>query len=248
MASDSFACEWGVAPDRFALEGDRVDLWKIALDKSDLEVCLLYRDLGRDEVARADRFHFDRDRRRFIAAHGQLRRILARYIEVPAREIEFSQRSNGKPFVNAKHGGERLDFNLSHSGELALVAIAAGREVGVDVERVRALDDADDLAARYFTSRENARLRSLPSHERIEGFFRCWTLKEAFIKATGEGLARPLDSIDIDMDQACGSRLLIVNEQQEAIGWALLSLTPEPGYVGAVAVEGDCWIMRCWFD
>jgi 4'-phosphopantetheinyl transferase len=238
--------EWSSPPDALTLPPDQVHLWKVPLDQPERALRSLKHTLASDERLRAERFHFDRDRRRFIAAHGQLRMILGRYTGIDPHELEFSYGLNGKPFF-ASPPESTLRFNLSHSGELALVAIAHGRDVGVDLEEIRALDDAARIAERFFTRRENAALCALPEAARIEAFFCCWTLKEAYMKATGQGLSRATDSFDVAFARDEPARLLRVEgEPQEEIRWSLMGLTPARGYVGAIAVEGHRWSMECW--
>jgi 4'-phosphopantetheinyl transferase len=206
----------------------------------------LERTLAPDERARADRFHFDRDRRRFIVSRAQLRMILARYVGDDPHALVFSYGSRGKPFL-AHLLEPPLRFNLSHSGELALVAVTSGRHIGVDIEELRSSADVRELAERFFSPQENAALCALPDTVRLEAFFCCWTLKEAYVKATGDGLGRATDSFDVAFGSGKPARLLSVEGNvEEAARWSLLKLSPAPGFVGALAVEGSGWNLMCW--
>ena len=140
-----------------------------------------------------------------------------------------------------------MKFNLSHSGDLALVAITLNRDIGVDLEEIHSFDSAELLAEQFFSPSENATLRALPEAERLKAFFFCWTLKEAYVKATGHGLARATDSFVVAFGRGELARLVSVEgDLEEASRWLLVRLTPAPGYVAALAVEGSGWIKTCW--
>lgn len=190
--------------------------------------------LSEDERARADRFAFDRDRRRFIVARARLRHLLAARLDTTPETIRFSYGARGKPSLR----GSEWRFNVSHCGDLAVFAFCRHREVGVDVESVRPLEDADAIAARFFSPRENAEYRSLQPAHRPRGFFNCWTRKEAFIKATGDGLAHPLDAFDVTLTPDAPARILRVGDRPgTACGWSLECFVPAPGYVAAVVTN-----------
>lgn len=153
---------------------------------------------------------------------------------------------HGKPFL-AQPLRTELKFNLSHSGELALVAVTLNRGIGIDLEEIRYIDFAARLAERFFSRRENAALGALPEAERLAAFYCCWTLKEAYVKATGNGLARATGSFDVVFDRAEPARLLSVEgKSEETSFWSLLRLAPAPGYAGALAVEGSGFTMARW--
>ena len=190
--------------------------------------------LSEDERARADRFAFDRDRRRFIIARAHLRHLLAARLETAPEAIQFSYGARGKPSLRASD----CRFNVSHCGDLAVFAFCRHREIGIDLESVRPLEDADAIAARFFSPRENAEYRSLPAAHRPQGFFNCWTRKEAFIKATGDGLAHPLDAFDVTLTPDAPARILRVGDTPgTACGWSLECFVPAPGYVAAVVTS-----------
>lgn len=190
--------------------------------------------LSEDERARADRFAFDRDRRRFIIARARLRHLLGARLETAAEAIEFSYGTQGKPSLR----GSDWRFNVSHCDDLAVFAFCRHHEVGIDVESVRSLEDADAIAARFFSPRENAEYRSLQPAHRPRGFFNCWTRKEAFIKATGDGLAHPLDAFDVTLTPDAPARIIRVGDPPgTACGWSLQSFIPAPGYAAAVVTH-----------
>jgi len=176
-----------------------------------------------DERQRAARFVFERDRRRFITARARLRQLLGARLGVAPESLQFVYNAHGKPALARPQGARDLRFNLSHCEDVAVYAFADGAEVGIDVEALRVLPDADDVAMRFFSANERAAYQRLSLHERPQGFFNCWTRKEAFIKALGSGLSHPLDSFDSSFIP----------------GWTLRSFVPGPGLVGALAVQAE---------
>lgn len=215
-----------------------VHVWLACLDRSEWASEQLGTLLSSDERARAGRFHFVRDRRRFTAARGLLRMILGRYLGVDPREVEFSYGKHGKPALSRRFGSD-FRFNTSHAGGLALFGLTRSAELGVDLEAIRPLPDAEQLAERFFSVREVAGLRAVPPARRSESFFNCWTRKEAYVKALGSGLAHPLDRFEVSL--APGERARLVNvadDPEEAKRWTFRSLSRVPGFTGAVVVEG----------
>jgi len=195
--------------------------------------------LSPDEQLRASRFHFQRDRDRFIAARGILRVILGRYVAAPPDQLTISYGPRGKPFLAGREGGS-LRFNLSHSHGLALYALVLDRNVGIDVEALRTLRDAEQIAERFFSPLERAEFRSLPQDQKQHGFFFCWTQKEAFIKAVGDGLSLALDRFDVSISPHEAARLLRIDgDPERASHWVMQSLNPAPGFLGALACDGS---------
>ncbi|PYT03886.1 MAG: 4'-phosphopantetheinyl transferase [Acidobacteria bacterium] len=237
--------EWVDRTEPLPLSRDQVHLWKIRLNRAESDILPLKQTLTPDELARAGRFFFERDRRRFTAARGQLRLILGRYLGTRPGDLQFSYGDCGKPFFIQPASGPSIKFNLSHSGERALLGVTLDREIGVDLEQIHSLEDADVIAERFFSPGENARLLAVPREERLQAFFCCWTLKEAYVKATGDGLVRPTQSFDVEF--GCGrARLLHIDgHSQEALRWSLVDLAPERRYVGGLAVEGHGWSLVC---
>jgi 4'-phosphopantetheinyl transferase len=183
------------------------------------------------ERERAAHFHHERDLRRFVVAHGWLRLLLGSYLGVEPREVRFDVCHAGKPVLATS---SRLHFNLGHSAELAVAGFALDHPVGVDVEQLRPVADAEGLAERYFTPGERAALASVPAAERDEAFFSLWTAKEAVVKATGEGLTRALDSIEVQVNGLEAPRLARI-EGDDPTAWTLSRFQPAPGYTGALA-------------
>jgi 4'-phosphopantetheinyl transferase len=223
------------------LRADEVHVWWAALDHPE-DVVRAWRGLlSADEAARADRFHFPRDRGRFIAGRAVLRILLSGYLHCDPAGLRFGYNAHGKP---ALAGAEGLEFNLAHSHGLALYAVTSGRAVGIDVEHIREDLAGAEIAERFFSRAENAVLRDLPAGQRREAFFRCWTRKEAYLKATGRGLSVALDSFDVSLAPTAAPALLAVRDDPgEVKRWCFRNVDPAPGYVGAVAVEGHGWAL-----
>lgn len=247
MVGKTFNVLWDVPPSYLRLGSHEVDVWRIRLDQPDPEVRRLLRTLTPDESDRAARFHYERDRNHFVVARGQLRYILGRYLEMEPAKLRFRYSSYGKPSLSSELTDVALRFNLSHSHGWALLAVAIGREVGVDIEHVRPEVAGERIAERFFSIREIKVLRALPVHLQAEAFFNCWTRKEAYIKARGEGLSFPLDKFDVSLVPGEPAALLRTRgDALEAERWALRDLESSTGYAAAIAVEGHMWQLRCW--
>jgi 4'-phosphopantetheinyl transferase len=194
--------------------------------------------LSTEERQRASRFSFDRDRRRFIVARGWLRELLGMRLGVRPRAVQLAYGRRGKPALAGPHAGSGLRFNVSHCAGVAAYAFAHDREIGVDIEAVRAMPGAEDIAARAFSRRESEAYHALGTGERPLGFFNCWTRKEAFVKALGEGLYYPLDRFDVSLTPDAPARILRVESTPgDRCGWMLHAFTPGPGLTGAVVTQ-----------
>jgi 4'-phosphopantetheinyl transferase len=229
-----------VSPARLFLTINEVHVWCASLaDPTDIS--FFQAQLSSDERARAQRFKFSKDRERFVVSHGILRQILALYVQVTARELELAATVNGKPELASLSQERTVRFNMSHSRDLALFAVTRAAEVGIDIEYNDETFAFDEVARRFFSIGENAALHSLPLPMRREGFFRCWTCKEALVKAKGTGLGSPLDEITITQT---GDDTLVLTHTDPV--WSLTELNPAPGYVAALAVEGHDRELKCW--
>ncbi len=217
---------------------DEAHVWRAWLDQPAWRVQALARFLSADERQRAEQYRFERDRVRFIVGRGLLRTILGKYLRIEPGDIRFAYGAFGKPTLEKPVGRKRLQFNVAHSGELALYAFTRDRAIGVDVERCRPLPDAGQLVERFFSSQEAVTWRRLLPYEQPAAFFNCWTRKEAFIKAVGDGLSHPLDQFAVSLTPGEPARLLQASGDPEAAStWELHALTPADGYVAALAVK-----------
>lgn len=203
--------------------------------------------LSADEQARAARFRFEKDARRFTVTRASVRAILARYLAGSARDLQFEYTKLGKPSLTS--AALNIDFSVSHSGELAMLAIALERNVGVDLEFTRRDVEIEKLSERFFSVRERESIRALSGARRVAAFFRCWTCKEAFLKAQGVGLSRSLDSFDVEVDSSRPARLLATRpDSSEAAAWSLHGIQTDAEYAAAIAVQGQIStvkILRC---
>jgi 4'-phosphopantetheinyl transferase len=239
--------QWLPPPVQLRLADDEIHVWRTPLDQGALIVERLKRMLAEDEASRAARFYFEHDRVHFIVARGVLRTLLSQYLGTRPEQLRFSYSSYGKPALSTAPGEPTLNFNVSHSQGLALIAVTRSREIGVDVEGIRPEFAGLDIAERFFSVEENAVLRNLPAELQHEAFFTCWTRKEAYIKARGEGLSHPLDKFDVSLVPGEPARLLKTRgEPHELARWSLRELFAGPGYVAALAAEGNDWRLSCW--
>ncbi len=243
---------WGGFPDRHSVEyraqmnqviaKGEIHLWLASLEPPAENLRYLWGLLSHDEQLRAERFHFERDRHRFIASRGTLRCILSSYLSLPPEQLGFQYGSGGKPALTEDYNPSDLRFNLSHSHELALYALLLHQEIGVDIEHIHPVRDVETIARRFFSIREYETLQSLPEHQKLEAFFNCWTRKEAYIKACGDGLAQSLDRFDVSLAPDEPAQLLSIDgSTAEATRWHLRGFTPAPGYIAALAAEGGNW-------
>ena len=224
-----------------------IDVWRAALDLSPLRLQSLQQILTADEQGRAERFCFQKDREYFIVARGLLRTILALYLDIEPAQLRFCYNPYGKPALSAQSGGQDLHFNLSHSHGLALFAIGRGREVGVDIERILPELVNEQIPERFFSPGEVATLRELPDELQPAAFFNCWTRKEAYIKAKGEGLSLELNQFEVSLAPGEPAALLRIDgNPQEAARWWLQDLNPGFGYAAALAAEGHRGRLRYW--
>jgi len=220
------------------IAGGTIEVVPVWLDAELAAVGELAHCLSDGERIRASRFIFERDRRRFIVGRARLRHLLASRLGVEPHAVELVYGPRGKPRLAGRCGDADLCFNVSHSEDLAVYAFSSGREVGVDVEAVRELRDADEIAARFFSRRENEAYLALDSRDKPLGFFNCWTRKEAFIKARGDGLHYPLDRFDVSLAPGEPAKILRVEDTPgEQCDWTLHSFMPGPGLAGAIVVR-----------
>jgi 4'-phosphopantetheinyl transferase len=239
--------KWLKPGDDHTLRADEVHVWRIGLDWLPGRIAELEQGLSQDEREKAGRFHFAIDRKRYVVGRGVLRRLLARCLDTRPDELSFDYSRFGKPGLASAFAQSQLQFNVSHSGDLVLVGLAVGRAIGIDIERIRTDVAVERIAERFFSPRERAALATLEPSRQIDCFFACWTRKEAYIKAHGEGLSLPLDGFDVSLLPAEEPRLLETRpEPAEAQRWVLRELDVGPGYRAALAVEGAAWHLRTW--
>jgi 4'-phosphopantetheinyl transferase len=222
-----------IADSSFELAGRSVYVWPVHNVAPIAVAAEFDRLLSPDERDRAAGFRSDHLRHSFVLARGSLRILLGRYLSVSPASIRFTYSSRGKPALSAP---ACLDFNASHSGGLAVFAFTTGLEIGVDVEQVRSLPDIEDIARRFFCFEETEEIMSLPEKQRNRAFFRCWTRKEAYIKAIGDGLSAPLNGFRVTVQPNQPARFLhLAQDENAATNWTLCDLQLAPGYAAALA-------------
>jgi 4'-phosphopantetheinyl transferase len=229
------------------LPDDEVHLWRVDLEAIGADEFRWQQVLSSEELTRADRFHFSRDRQRFVASRAWLRIILANYVGAAPNSLRFSYSPKEKPSLVLPFAIRNVAFNVSHSGGIALMAFTRGREIGVDVEQFRRDSDLESISRRFFSTHEQNQLAALPTAERAAAFFRCWTRKEAYIKATGEGLSLPLDQFDVSLGVGESNALLATRpDASEAGRWLLREVPAGSGYTAAICVLGHDWKLHAW--
>lgn len=232
---------WRPFPPLISRSAEYIDLWRVRLGT--LGSHEHFRSiLDPQELERANRFRFPHLRDNFVLSHVALRKILARYLEIPPQDVRFDLGKHGKPEIRGSLNYGRVQFNLSHSGDWAVVAITQGREVGVDIETFRSDVNHLELARNYFSERECQSLLALPADKQARAFFVCWTQKEAFLKALGDGLSYPLSqfSVTVSPDEASGLQH-VDNDPTAVSRWNFASFQPDGNHYGTVVYEkGHC--------
>jgi len=230
---------WPRPPGRLRLDEHQTHLWAFSLDLGGGELYRLFELLSPEEQQRARRFRFDLHRDRFIAARTQLRLLLSHYTREEPNQIQFTYGTNGKPQVVSTDSNSTLEFNLAHSAELALLAVNRSVPVGVDLEELHLLEDAPALVARFFSTRENQSFQQLRESQKLSAFFNLWTRKEAWLKATGEGIGYSLNKVEVSFLPDEEARLFATPESRPISEWQLTNLKPAIGFVAALALRDN---------
>jgi len=231
--------QWLSPPALYALPPGSLQIWRTRLNVSSDSLVRYSELLSREELARAGRFAFTRHHDRFIVSRATLRLLLGRYLQTPSDSVRIEEGPQGKPFVAESELAFELKFNLSHSQELAVFAFTRQKEVGIDVEKVRSDFASREIAQRYFSPQEIANLDALAPQLYMAGFFQCWTRKEAYIKARGQGLHIPLDSFSVSFAPGYPPALIA----RDSVRWSMYSFEPFPEFVAAVVAEKFDWAL-----
>lgn len=244
---DTTQTTWTTWRARTALQENEIHLWRIPLDQPAHVSNHLKTTLSLDEMQRANRFYTQQLRDQWTIARGSLRRLLSLYLEVKPEDIRFSTNEYGKPAIERPAHGQRLQFNLSHSADIALYAFMYDRSIGVDVEQMRVDVDYEAVAQYHFSPVENQILCTIPQKKRLQAFYHCWTRKEAYIKARGAGLAISLDQFDVSFQPERPAALLASREDPyEVARWSFRDIQAGARYAGALVVEGRIEGLKCW--
>jgi len=235
MIKKATADAWRPSSGGIDLDTDEAHIWRASLNQGAETIESMAALLSPDERQRAVRYHRPVDRDRFIAGRGILRKIISAYLALPPDQLRFTYNEYGKPAVSDEQNDRALNFNLSHSAELALYAFTRGRGVGIDIEYIREDFATLEIAERFFSKDEVTALKSLPTDQRTMGFFNCWSRKEAFIKAKGMGVSYPLDRFTVSLVPGEPPALLKVDDdEREVARWRMYELKPGDGYVAAM--------------
>ncbi|MDH3639096.1 MAG: 4'-phosphopantetheinyl transferase superfamily protein [Gammaproteobacteria bacterium] len=220
-----------------SLRVDDVHVWHVDLESDQAVVEALTKLLSEDERGRAARFRFERHRRRFVVRRAALRALLGRYTDSPASALRFLYSPRGKPELSGCTNSDAIHFSSSHSHELCIIAVTETGPIGVDIEYLRPIPEADDIARRHFSEAELRDLMDVAPLDHQRAFFNCWTRKEAYVKAVGDGLSIPLDSFDVTLMPGDPPRMLADRLGGGMSVWSLFDLKLAAGYVAALALE-----------
>jgi 4'-phosphopantetheinyl transferase len=233
---------WLSPPKEFKLSLNQVDIWQADLNVSPQQLGQFQLTLSEDEQQRAQRFRFERDRSQYIAARGILRSLLGQYLGVHPAQLQFNYSNKGKPTLSPVHVTQPIQFNVSHSHQKALYGITLNHRVGIDLEYMRPVEVLS-LAQRFFSKQEFTQLTAVSPQQQQQVFFQLWTGKEAYLKATGEGLSG-LENIELSLDNIQGFDFNCPDKMLSK--WSIIPLNINNQYVASLAVEGELLEYRCW--
>jgi 4'-phosphopantetheinyl transferase len=239
---------WQNPLNQLTLTDNQVHVWRANLDLPTATIEKLATILSSDEIARANRFRFSKDRNRFITARSILRQLLANYLQISPDKLEFEYSDRGKPRLSASMPNSSLQFNVSHSHEYALYGFIYDHAIGVDIEYLRAMSDAVKIAERFFSPREFKLIASYAKEQQHQVFLKFWTAKEAYLKAVGTGLAGSIAEVEISLDQTeCPKLLAIQGNKTATVSWSMYSCIPEIDYIATIAAATSITLQKISF-
>lgn len=239
--------QWNIPPKFLSIGEDQVHVWRIGLDLLEQDLSKFSTILSENEANKSKKYYYEVDRIRYTVMRATVRMILGNYLGVAPGSLDIAHSHYGKPYLSNTSMAMDIHFNISHAGDLGLLAVAIGRHIGIDLEMVRLERSIESIARRFFTPEETGQLLSLPVSLRPEAFFTCWTRKEAFVKARGEGLSIPLDQFEVSFYPNDTPQLLYVrNDPGESGHWSMFHLNPGVDFVGALVVEGKNLDVMGW--
>lgn len=234
---------WKSPPEQLTIKSQEVHLWKTNLQQSSINIKNSFKILNQEEKIKAQRFHFEKHQHRFILARSSLKRILSLYLSIPPETIALDYSDYGKPQLVDHLNKKQLQFNLSHSQDLAIYAITPYYLIGVDLEYIRPMPDAETLAKRFFSDQEFVTINRLPTVKKEQEFFTLWTAKEAYLKAIGKGISGGLEKVEISTDYPVK---FITLPDCNNINYKLSYLAPHQNYLGAIAIQDNHKIAHYW--
>lgn len=239
--------DWPLATFDLSLKKNQIQVFAISTNRSQNEIKRFFRMLSTDEMERAKRFKFDNHRNRFIVVRGALRELLGKQLNLSPDSLEFDYLERGKPFIKTSFLNTPLKFNLTHSNDIALYAIAHDVDIGIDVEYILPSENKLKAVGKIFSKYEQKVLTGMSNHVRHKAFYECWTCKEALVKAIGGGISIPFDQFDIDVSQFGKPRILEIRLPGYSVKeWSIFYLKPHQDYIGAVAARGKDFSLNCW--
>lgn len=228
---------WQLAPLNLNLELNEVHIWLVDLDFNLDLVDQLNNILCEDEQIKARKFRFEYLQNRFITTRANLRIILSKYLTISPQNIVFNYGEKGKPSLVKNINPEAIEFNVSHSENLALYSFIKQKKIGIDIEKIRDNCEVENLAQRFFTNNEYQIISRLRGRKQLQAFFQAWTSKEAYLKATGEGLGGGLDKIEINLENEARKILSIKDNQHLLENWTLHKIDINQDYIATLALE-----------
>ncbi len=234
---------WQNPPQKLTINPQEVHIWKTNLDQSSINVQNSFKLLNEDEKNKAQKFHFEKHRKRFTIARSSLKKILSFYLSISPQEIEFTYNDYGKPNLLEKINNIDLQFNVSHSEDIAIYGITCHYLIGVDIEYIRPMSEAENLAKRFFSIQEYKHISLLSSAKKDREFFKLWTAKEAYLKAIGKGISGGLEKVKISNYEP---RQFISLPHSNNINYNLVYLTPHHNYLAAIAVQYNQQTYHYW--
>ncbi len=234
---------WGKPPEKLTLFKNEIHLWRANLDLPSMMIDKFASSLSADEISRANRFRFEKHRDRLIVGRGILRQLLANYLQTESEIIIFEYSDRGKPQISSSLNQDHLQFNVSHSQDLALYGFNSQRIIGVDLEYIKDNINYKQLAKRFFNPQELQLINSYPANKQKTIFFQLWTAKEAYLKATGDGLAGSLDTIEFTLNNNNELNLVKIKQDRAAASfWLINNFIPQDNFIATIAVENSSTI------
>ncbi|MEM9271335.1 MAG: 4'-phosphopantetheinyl transferase superfamily protein [Cyanobacteria bacterium P01_F01_bin.143] len=231
---------WHNSPEKLTLLPNEIHIWRANLDLPATQIKNLASILSEDEKIRANRFRFEQHRDRFIVGRGRLRQLLGNYLQIKSEQVIFAYSDRGKPSIISSLNKRSLQFNLSHSQNLALYAFNYQRIIGVDLEYIKDNIEYKQLAQRFFSPQELQLINSYPERTQKTIFFQLWTAKEAYLKATGDGLAGSLDQIEFTLNNNSELNLVATEQAQlPSSHWLIDNFIPQDNFIATVAIKNN---------
>lgn len=236
---------WKNPSDTFSLKENHVDIWRIFISEQ-INFLDDYNELlSKKEIKKSKAYAFEKDKNSYLIRHAALRQLIGSYLNIEPNSIKFDTQGNDKPILKTP---QTLKFNLSHSGDMILIAISPNLEVGIDVEMNKPLPDFANIVKSYFSKNEIDKLFNLSETDQLEGFYNCWTRKEAYIKATGQGLSTPLDQFSVSLIPGAAPKLTRVEwDPDELDNWTMFHIDAAQDYIGALCAAGES-IQTSWWN